>query len=47
MDDRRTDKKRRSGKDNRKGGSSSYNGPEKRGLRFRRSETDRRKKEEK
>jgi len=46
MDDRRTDKNRRSVKDNRKGGSSSYNGPEKRSLRFRRSETDRRKKKE-
>ena len=45
MDDRRTGKKRRSGKDNRKGGSS-YNGPEKRSLRFRREETDRRKKKE-
>jgi len=46
MDDRRTGKDRRSGKDKRKGGSSSYNGPEKRGLRFRRSETERRKKKE-
>jgi len=46
MDDRRTGKNLRSGKDNRKGGSSSYNGPEKRSLRFRRSEIDRRKKKE-
>ena len=46
MNDKRTDKNRRSGKDNRKGGASPYNGPEKRGLRFRRSETDRRKKKE-
>ncbi|MCP4372377.1 MAG: hypothetical protein GY797_30370 [Deltaproteobacteria bacterium] len=44
MDDRRTGKDRRSGKDKRKGGTSSYNGPEKRRLRFRRSETERRKK---
>jgi hypothetical protein len=44
MDDRRTGKDRRSSKDNRKGRTSSYNGPEKRSLRFRRSETDRRKK---
>ena len=43
MEDRRAGKDRRSGKDNRKGRSSSYNGPEKRSLRFRRSETDRRK----
>ncbi|MBT8357991.1 MAG: hypothetical protein HKO79_10805 [Desulfobacterales bacterium] len=46
MNERRTGKDRRSGKDKRKGGSSSYNGPEKRGLRFRRSETERRKKKE-
>ncbi|MBT8352428.1 MAG: hypothetical protein KJO26_14510 [Deltaproteobacteria bacterium] len=46
MNERRTSKDRRSGKDKRKGGSSSYNGPEKRGLRFRRSETERRKKKE-
>jgi hypothetical protein len=35
---------RRSARDRRKGGSSSYNGPERRSLRFRRSSVDRRKK---
>jgi len=46
MGERRTGKNRRSGKENRKGRSSSYTGPEKRSLRFRRSETDRRTKKE-
>ena len=44
MSEERSGKKRRSGRDRRKGGTSSYNGPERRSLRFRRSGTDRRKK---
>jgi hypothetical protein len=44
MSERRTGNDRRSRKDRRKGGTSSYNGPERRSLRYRRSDTDRRKK---
>ena len=42
MSEERSGKERRSGRDRRKGGNSSYN-PEKRSLRFRRSDTKRRK----
>ena len=45
MSEERSGIERRSGKDRRKGGTSSYNWPERRSLRFRRSGTDRRKKE--
>ena len=44
MSENRSNKDRRSARDRRKGGTSSYNGPERRSLRFRRSDTDRRKK---
>jgi hypothetical protein len=44
MSERRTGMDRRSGRDRRNGGTSSYNGPERRSLRYRRSDTDRRKK---
>jgi len=44
MSEKRSSKDRRSGRDHRKGGTSSYNGPERRSLRYRRSDTDRRKK---
>jgi len=40
----RQHKDRRSGGDRRKGGASTYNGPERRSLRFRRSDEKRRKK---
>jgi hypothetical protein len=46
MDEKRSGKKRRSRKDQRKGGTSSYNGPERRSLKFGRSDIDRRKKRE-
>ena len=38
------DKNRRSRKDRRSGGTSLYNGPERRSLKYRRSDTGRRKK---
>jgi len=44
MSERRTGMDRRSGKDRRSYGTTSYNGPERRSLRYRRSDTDRRKK---
>jgi hypothetical protein len=44
MKEKRKDYKRRSGKDRRNGGASTYGGPERRSLRFRRSDLDRRKK---
>jgi hypothetical protein len=46
MDEKRNDKGRRSGRDRRKGGTSSYNGPERRGIKYRRSDKDRRDKKE-
>ena len=45
MDEKRSDNDRRPEIDRRKGGASSYNGPERRSLKFRRSDIDRRKKE--
>ena len=42
VDEKRSDNDRRSDKDRRKGGTSPYNGPERRTLRYRRSGTDRR-----
>jgi len=44
MNQRRLGIERRDGRDRRNGGSSNYTGPERRGLRFRRSDEDRRKK---
>ena len=44
MADKREDTDRRTGKDRRSGGSSDYNGPERRSKRFGRSGVDRRKK---
>ena len=44
MIEKRSSKDRPSGRDRRTWGTSSYNGPERRSLRFRRSDTDRRKK---
>lgn len=44
MEEKRNGIERRSGKDRRNGGTSSYNGPEMRSLKFRRRDTDRRKK---
>jgi hypothetical protein len=44
MSEERSNKDRRSIRDRRNGGTSSYNGPERRSLRYRRSDTDRRKK---
>lgn len=44
MDDKRSGVDRRTNKDRRKGGSSSYKGPERRSLKYRRSDTNRRKK---
>jgi len=46
MSKQRNDRNRRSGRDRRKGGTSSYNGPERRSLRYRRDEVERRKKKE-
>jgi len=46
MDEKRLGKGRRSVRDRRMGGSSPYNGPERRGLKFRRSDIDRRNKKE-
>ncbi len=45
MSERRTGMDRRSGRDRRNGGTSSYNGPARRSLRYRSSDTDRRKNE--
>jgi len=42
MIEKRSGTDERSGKDRRKGGSSPYNGPERRSLRFRRNDTNRR-----
>jgi len=44
MIEKRKGADKRSCKDRRKGGNSSYYGPERRSLRFRRTDTDRRKK---
>ncbi len=44
MQDKRENIDRRTGKDRRSGGASAYNGPERRGQRFRRDEVKRRKK---
>ncbi len=44
MIEKRNSIDRRSARDRRKGGNFSYYGPERRSLRFRRSDTDRRKK---
>jgi hypothetical protein len=44
MIEKRSGTDERSGKDHRKGGNSSYNGPERRSLRFRISSVDKRKK---
>ncbi|MFO7666315.1 MAG: hypothetical protein R6V76_06840 [Desulfobacterales bacterium] len=44
MKEKRPEIDRRSKKDRRKGGASTYNGPERRSLKYRRSDTDRRKK---
>jgi len=43
--DRRSIKDRRVNTDRRKGGASSYSGPEKRGVKYQRSDKDRRRKE--
>jgi len=45
MADKRSGKDRRIYADRRKGGVSSYNGPEKRAIKYRRNDKDRRKKE--
>ena len=42
MDDKRSNVDRRSKKDRRKGGVSPSNGPERRGIKYQRSDTDRR-----
>ena len=47
MSNKRKGNDRRSVKDRRSGGTSSYNGPERRSLKYRRSEVDRRKKKNK
>lgn len=44
MVEKRKEIDRRKDKDRRKGGTSSYNGPEKRGTKYRRSDVDRRNK---
>jgi len=44
MDEKRVKIDRRSKKDRRKGGSSNYKGPERRGIKYQRNDTDRRKK---
>ena len=46
MDEKRIGKGRRSDKDRRNGGTSSYNGPERRSIKCRRSDQDRRDKKE-
>jgi len=45
MVEKRSSNDRRPRRDRRKGGTSSYNGPERRSLKFRRSDMERRKKE--
>jgi hypothetical protein len=45
MADKRSGKDRRGIPDRRKGGVSSYSGPEKRAIKYRRSDKDRRDKE--
>jgi len=45
MADKRSGKDRRVNKGGRKGGASSYRGPEKRGTRYRRRDKDRREKD--
>jgi len=45
MADRQTGKDRRDNPDRRKGGVSSYRGPEQRAIKYRRSDKDRRGKE--
>jgi len=45
MVDKRSGKDRRTNTDRRKGGASSYDGPEKRGVKYQRSDKNRRKKE--
>ncbi len=45
MVDKRSGKDRRANTDRRKGGASSYDGPEKRGVKYQRSDKNRRKKE--
>jgi len=42
MGEERTGKERRSEKERRKGGASSYDGPEQRSEKYRRSDVDRR-----
>ena len=44
MDKQKSGGERRSKGDRRKGGSSSYNGPERRSLKYQRNDADRRKK---
>jgi len=44
MADKRSSKDRRVNKDRRKGGASSHSVPERRGLRYQRSDKDRREK---
>ncbi len=44
MVEKRSGNDRRPSRDRRNGGASSYNGPERRSLKFRRSDTERRKK---
>ena len=46
MADTRIGKDRRENPDRRKGNNSSYSGPEQRGIKYRRSDKDRRKKDE-
>ena len=45
MSEQRTDKDRRDNPDRRKGGVSSYSGPEQRAIKYRRSDKDRRDKD--
>ena len=45
MAEKRTNKDRREKADRRKGDDSSYSGPENRGTRYRRNDTDRREKD--
>jgi len=45
MADKRSGKERRINPDRRKGGASSYSGPEKRAIKYRRNDKDRRDKE--
>jgi hypothetical protein len=45
MAEKRSGKERRENPDRRKGGASSYAGPEKRGIKYQRSDEDRRNKQ--